>query len=84
MKTSVWGAMKTSLNFKQHIYVTLVFFIWWLLFLQNNSQIVTSYMTEYSLNLSILLSEGKETNRDFISSGERTWNIVQDLKSRVP
>jgi hypothetical protein len=36
------------------------------------SQIVTSYMTEYSLNLSILLSEGKETNRDFISSGERT------------
>lgn len=52
--------------------------------LTNNSQIVTSYMTEYSLNLSILLSEGKETNRDFISSGERTWNIVQDLKSRVP
>lgn len=50
----------------------------------DNSQIVTSYMTEYSLNLSILLSEGKETNRDFISSGERTWNIVQDLKSRVP
>jgi hypothetical protein len=34
--------------------------------------IVTSYVTDHSLNLSILLSEGKETNRDFISSGERT------------
>jgi hypothetical protein len=33
---------------------------------------VTSYVTDHSLNLSILLSEGKETNRDFISSGERT------------
>jgi len=33
---------------------------------------VTSYETDYSLNLSILLSEGKETNRDFFSSGERT------------
>jgi hypothetical protein len=72
--------MKTSLNFfKAHNYYCVVATI-----LTNNSQIVTSYMTEYSLNLSILLSEGKETNRDFISSGERTWNIVQDLKSRVP
>jgi len=33
---------------------------------------LTSYEVEDSLNLSILLSEGKETNRDFLSSGERT------------
>jgi hypothetical protein len=36
--------------------------------------IVTSYEIDYSLNLSILLSEGKETNRDFFCSGERTRN----------
>lgn len=27
---------------------------------------------DYPLNLSILLSGGKETNKDFLSSGERT------------
>jgi len=30
---------------------------------------------EDSLNLSILLSEGKETNRDFSSSGERNRKL---------
>lgn len=29
---------------------------------------------DYPLNLSILLSGGKETNQDFLSSGERTGN----------
>jgi hypothetical protein len=38
---------------------------------------VTSYETDYSLNLSILLSEGKETNRDFFCSGERTRNLSE-------
>lgn len=28
-------------------------------------------MRDYSLNLSILIGEGKETNKDFLSSGER-------------
>lgn len=35
---------------------------------------LTSYKIDNALNLSILLSAGKETNRDFICSGERTWN----------
>jgi len=42
---------------------------------------LTSYKIDNALNLSILLSAGKETNWDFISSGERTWKLVQDLKS---
>ena len=40
-------------------------------------KIVTSYETDYSLNLSILLSEGKETNRDFFCSGERTRKLSE-------
>jgi hypothetical protein len=36
--------------------------------------------SDNSLNLNILLSEGKETIMDFFSSGERTRNIVQDFK----
>jgi len=35
---------------------------------------LTSYKIDNALNLSILLSAGKETNRDFVSSGERTRN----------
>jgi len=35
---------------------------------------LTSFKIDNALNLSILLSAGKETNWDFISSGERTWN----------
>jgi len=35
---------------------------------------LTSFKIDNALNLSILLSAGKETNRDFICSGERTWN----------
>jgi len=37
----------------------------------SNTKILTSYKIGDALNLSILLSAGKETNRDFISSGER-------------
>lgn len=38
---------------------------------------------EYPLNLSILISGGKETNRDSLSNGERSGNS-SNLKSKIP
>lgn len=38
---------------------------------------------EYPLNLSILISGGKETNRDSLSNGERSGNS-SNLKSETP
>jgi len=46
---------------------------WRRVYMSINIQL-TSFKIDNALNLSILLSAGKETNRDFISSGERTWN----------